>query len=102
MTLDTTPCPSPLPATWSVADRTAFEIGWDHARHRLLPPADHLHAGNPVRQGWEAGQAVFGTRTRQGANTRIFNSFGNRFNGQKVALTGNGKTCLNNIDLHAL
>ena len=65
MTHATAPCPSPLPATWSAAGRTAFEIGWDHARHRLLPPADHLHAGNPVRQGWEAGQAVFGTRTRQ-------------------------------------
>ena len=49
----------------SDADRTGFEIGWDHAHHRLVPPAEHLHAGNPVRQGWEAGQAVFGTRTLQ-------------------------------------
>ena len=47
------------------ASPTAFEIGWDYARHRLVPPADHLHAGHPVRQGWEAGQAVFGTRTRE-------------------------------------
>jgi hypothetical protein len=46
-------------------DRTAFEIGWDHAHHRLVPSADHLHAGHPVRQGWEAGQAVFGLRTLQ-------------------------------------
>lgn len=45
------------------ADRTAFEIGWDYAHYRLVPPADHLHPGHPVRQGWEAGQAVFGTRT---------------------------------------
>lgn len=65
MTHATAPCPVPPSAPWSTADRSAFEIGWDHARHRLLPPADHLHAGNPVRQGWEAGQAVFGTRTRQ-------------------------------------
>lgn len=45
------------------ADRIGFEIGWDHAHHRLVPPADHLHEGHPVRQGWEAGQAVFGVRT---------------------------------------
>jgi hypothetical protein len=44
-------------------DRIAFEIGWDHARHRLVPPAEHLLDGHPVRQGWQAGQAVFGART---------------------------------------
>ncbi|WP_119354305.1 hypothetical protein [Azohydromonas sediminis] len=49
--------------TPSPADRTAFEIGWDHAHYRLVPPADHLHEGHPMRQGWEAGQAVFGART---------------------------------------
>lgn len=47
------------------ADRTAFEIGWDYAHFRLVPPADHLHPGHPVRQGWDAGQAVFGVRTLQ-------------------------------------
>lgn len=40
-----------------------FEIGWDFAHHRLVPPAEHLLPGNPVRSGWEAGQAVFGVRT---------------------------------------
>jgi hypothetical protein len=40
-----------------------FEIGWDHAHHRLVPPAEQLLPGNPVRDGWEAGQAVFGSRT---------------------------------------
>jgi hypothetical protein len=40
-----------------------FEIGWDYAHHRLVPPPKHLLAGNPVRDGWEAGQAVFGLRT---------------------------------------
>ena len=44
-------------------DRTAFELGWDYAHYRLTPPADHLHEGHPVRQGWDAGRAVFGTRT---------------------------------------
>lgn len=41
----------------------AFEIGWDHAHYRLVPPAEHLHEGNPVRQGWQAAQQVFGNRT---------------------------------------
>ena len=44
-------------------ERLGFEIGWDHAQHRLTPPADHLHGGHPVRQGWEAGRLAFGTRT---------------------------------------
>jgi hypothetical protein len=44
-------------------DAVGFEIGWDHAHHRLVPPVQHLHAGSPVRQGWQAGRAVFGTRT---------------------------------------
>jgi hypothetical protein len=53
--------PNPLPAVFD-AD-PAFEIGWDYAHHRLVPPAEHLLEGNPIRQGWEAGQAVFGVRT---------------------------------------
>jgi len=40
-----------------------FEIGWDYAHHRLVPPAEQLLPANPVRLGWEAGQAVFGVRT---------------------------------------
>ena len=44
-------------------DTIGFEIGWDHAHHRLVPPVAHLHAGSPVRQGWQAGRALFGTRT---------------------------------------
>jgi hypothetical protein len=40
-----------------------FRIGWEHARHLTTPPADHLHAGHPVRQGWEAGRAAFAGRT---------------------------------------
>ncbi len=46
-------------------DRIAFEIGWDHAHYRLAPPCEHLHEGHPVRDGWLAGQAVFGVRTLQ-------------------------------------
>ena len=45
------------------ADRTGFDIGWDHAHHGLVPQAELLLAGTPVRQGWLAGKAVFGRRT---------------------------------------
>jgi hypothetical protein len=44
-------------------DEIGFEIGWDFARHRLTPPVAHLHADNPVRQGWSAARVVFGHRT---------------------------------------
>jgi hypothetical protein len=47
----------------ALTEATAFEIGWDHAHYRLTPPADALADGHPVRQGWLAGQTVFGTRT---------------------------------------
>lgn len=44
-------------------DEAGFEIGWDFARHRLTPPVAHLHADNPVRQGWSAARVAFGHRT---------------------------------------
>jgi hypothetical protein len=50
-------------------DRTAFQIGWDHARHELhlsaiLPATLPAEYGlQPLRQGWHAAQAVFGRRT---------------------------------------
>jgi hypothetical protein len=47
---------------WSGFAGKGFEIGWDCAHYRVTPPAEHLQPGNPVRQGWEAGQAAFGTR----------------------------------------
>jgi len=43
--------------------RTGFELGWDHAHHALTPPLDQLAPGSPLRQGWDAGRASFGTRT---------------------------------------
>ena len=43
--------------------RAGFDIGWDHAHHGLVPPAELLLAGTPVCQGWMAGRAVFGRRT---------------------------------------
>jgi hypothetical protein len=42
---------------------TGFEIGWDYAHYALAPAAEHVHAGCPVRQGFEAGKATFGRRT---------------------------------------
>jgi hypothetical protein len=50
-------------ATVDALDLAGFELGWDHAHYRLVPPAEHLHEGHPVRQGWQAGQSVFGART---------------------------------------
>ena len=44
-------------------DRTGFELGWDHAHHGLVPPAELLLDGTPVSHGWRAGRAVFGGRT---------------------------------------
>ena len=49
-------CPQP-------ADRPGFDIGWDHAHHGCVPPAQVLLAESPVCQGWMAGKAVFGRRT---------------------------------------
>ena len=43
--------------------RAGFDIGWDHAHHGLVPPAELLFSGTPVCQGWIAGRAVFGRRT---------------------------------------
>lgn len=45
------------------ADSTGFDIGWDHAHHGLVPPAELLLEGTPIGQGWRAGRAVFGRRT---------------------------------------
>lgn len=45
--------------------QTGFELGWDYARFRVTPPPAQLLDGNPVRQGWQAGQTAFGSRTRE-------------------------------------
>jgi hypothetical protein len=43
--------------------QTAFDIGRDHARHGLLPPAECWADDHPVHQGWSAGRSCFGERT---------------------------------------
>lgn len=63
MTLSTVTSLQPSLFDQPTPDRTAFTIGWDHARHRLTPPPEHLHEGHPVRLGWEAGAAVFAARS---------------------------------------
>lgn len=56
---------SPVGATARAedVDRQGFDIGWDHAHHGLVPPAELLLDGTPVCQGWLSGKAVFGRRT---------------------------------------
>jgi hypothetical protein len=53
----------PRAAAVKPVDADGFVIGWDFAHYRLTPPAAQLAEGQPVRQGWLAGAAVFGART---------------------------------------
>lgn len=59
--------PHTTTAAASTPERVGFDIGWEHARHALVPPAALVladaPAASPVGQGWRAGRAVFGTRT---------------------------------------
>ena len=50
-------------ASPSPVDRVAFQIGWDHARHGLVPPAACLSPGQALGQGWHAARTVLGRRT---------------------------------------
>jgi hypothetical protein len=54
---------APADAGAAPPEASGFELGWDFAHHRMVPPADHMHPGHPVRQGWDAGRAAFGQRT---------------------------------------
>lgn len=44
-------------------DRIGFDIGWDHAHHGLMPPAELMEGAAALHQGWVAGRALFGERT---------------------------------------
>jgi hypothetical protein len=52
-----------LPATdLPPDDPIGFQVGWDHAHHGLVPPAELLLEGTPIGLGWRAGRAVFANR----------------------------------------
>ncbi len=61
--------PAPEAGSTDPVTRTGFQIGWDHARHGLVPPAELLMEGTPVAQGWMAARAVFGARTLAATRT---------------------------------
>lgn len=44
-------------------EHIGFELGWDHAHHGVTPPAPYAQEPSPLRHGWLAGEAAFGTRT---------------------------------------
>lgn len=50
-------------ATPATLDRGGFELGWDHARHGLVPPAGLVLDSTALGQGWRAGKVVMGRRT---------------------------------------
>lgn len=44
-------------------DPVGFQIGWDHAHHGLVPPAELLLEATPIAMGWRAARAVLGDRS---------------------------------------
>ena len=73
-----------LPLT--AADAEARQIGLAYARHGLVPPADHLHPGHPVRQGWTEGRARLAGRTRP-AGTEVEACLALRLEAWKLGLS---------------
>lgn len=49
--------------TLTAHEHIGFELGWDYAHHRLTPPAPYAQEPSPLRNGWHAARATFGTRT---------------------------------------
>jgi hypothetical protein len=57
--------------TLTTHEHIGFELGWDYAHYRLVPPAPYAQEPSPLRHGLLAGQAAFGVRTLQpGASVR--------------------------------
>ena len=50
-------------AALTAHEHIGFELGWDYAHHRLVPPAPYGLEPSPLRNGLLAGQAAFGLRT---------------------------------------
>lgn len=59
------PCAAPrvASAVLTTHEQTGYDLGWDHAHHGVAPPAPYAHEPSPLQIGWQAGAAVFGTRT---------------------------------------
>ena len=51
--------------TLTTHEHIGFELGWDYAHYRLVPPAPYAQEPSPLRNGLLAGQAAFGLRTLQ-------------------------------------
>ncbi|HEX6703929.1 MAG TPA: hypothetical protein VF169_04145 [Albitalea sp.] len=51
--------------TLTAHEHIGFELGWDYAHYRLVPPAPYAQEPSPLRNGLLAGQAAFGARTLQ-------------------------------------
>lgn len=51
--------------TLTAHEHIGFELGWDYAHYRLVPPAPYAFEPSPLRNGLLAGQAAFGARTLQ-------------------------------------
>ncbi len=67
------PLPVEARRTPSAHDSVGFSLGRDFAEHGMTPPVEHLFASSPLREGWQAGRAAFGRRTRRAkAQTRLW------------------------------
>lgn len=51
--------------TLTAHEHIGFELGWDYAHYRLVPPAPYGQEPSPLRNGLLAGRAAFGSRTLQ-------------------------------------
>ncbi|TMH12043.1 MAG: hypothetical protein E6H58_12420 [Betaproteobacteria bacterium] len=49
--------------TVTAHEHIGFELGWDYAHYRLVPPAPYAQEPSPLRNGLLAGVAAFGLRT---------------------------------------
>ena len=49
--------------TVTAHEHIGFELGWDYAHYRLMPPAPYAQEPSALRNGLLAGQAAFGART---------------------------------------
>jgi len=51
--------------TVTAHEHIGFELGWDYAHYAVVPPAPYAQEPSPLRNGWLAGIAAFGSRRLQ-------------------------------------